>query len=130
MNGGGTEWEGDTESEAVSRLWTISPEPDAELELMEPEIVTWAEVGHSTYRATQAPLHVLLLKFVLLDIKSSFYGLVPHKLAYYPNEKFLCSPIVFLVGLMFLICHFNLFQTIYTVEKKPGESIMQLSFSQ
>ena len=55
MNGGGAEREGDTESETGSRLWAISPEPDAGLELTDREIVTWAEVGHLTDWATQAP---------------------------------------------------------------------------
>ena len=59
MNGGGAEREGDTESEAGSRLWAISPEPDAGLELMEREIVTWADVGRPTDWATQAPLFIL-----------------------------------------------------------------------
>ena len=40
MNGGGAEREGDTESEAGSRLRAISPEPDAGLELTDREIVT------------------------------------------------------------------------------------------
>ena len=35
------ERQGDTESEADSRLWAISPEPDAGLELADCEIVTW-----------------------------------------------------------------------------------------
>ena len=52
---GGAEREGDTESEAASRLWAISPEPDAGLELTDREIVTWAEVGRLTDWATQAP---------------------------------------------------------------------------
>ena len=54
MNGGGAEREGDTESEAGSRLSAISPEPDARLELMDREIVTGAEVRRLTDRATQA----------------------------------------------------------------------------
>ena len=33
MNGGGSEREGDTESEGGSRLRAVSPEPDAGLEL-------------------------------------------------------------------------------------------------
>ena len=41
MNGGGAEREGVTESETGSRLRTISPEPDAGLELADREIVTW-----------------------------------------------------------------------------------------
>ena len=40
MDGGGAEREGDTESEAGSRLWAISPEPDTGLELTSCEIVT------------------------------------------------------------------------------------------
>ena len=41
----GAEREGDTESETGSRLWAISPEPDAGLELTDREI---AEVGRLT----------------------------------------------------------------------------------
>ena len=47
--------EGDTEPEAGSRLQAVSTEPDAGLELTDPEIMTWAEVGHLTDWATQAP---------------------------------------------------------------------------
>ena len=54
MNGGG-QGEGDTESETGSRLWAVSTEPDVGLELTDREIVTWAEVGRLTDRATQAP---------------------------------------------------------------------------
>ena len=43
--GGGAEREGDTESEAGSRLRAVSTEPDAGLELMDCEIMTCAEVG-------------------------------------------------------------------------------------
>ena len=56
MNGGGAEREGDTESEAGSRLQAVSPEPDAGLELTDREIVTQAEVGCLTDRAAQVPL--------------------------------------------------------------------------
>ena len=55
MNGGGAEREGDTESEAGSRLWAVSTEPDVGLELTNHEIMTWAEVGCLTDWATQAP---------------------------------------------------------------------------
>ena len=40
MNGGGAEREGDTESEAGSKLRTISPGPDTGLELTDREIMT------------------------------------------------------------------------------------------
>ena len=46
MNRGGAEREGDTESEAGSRLQAVSTEPDTGLELiMSHEMVTRAEVG-------------------------------------------------------------------------------------
>ena len=48
--------ERETESEAGSRLWAISTEPDAGLELTDREIVTRAEVRRLTDWATQAPL--------------------------------------------------------------------------
>ena len=40
MNGGGSEREGGTESEAGSRLWAVSTEADAGLELTYHEIMT------------------------------------------------------------------------------------------
>ena len=55
MNREGAEREGDTESETGSRLWAVSTEPDTGLELTDREIMTWAEVGHLTNWATQAP---------------------------------------------------------------------------
>ena len=58
VSGGGAEREreGDTESETGSRLWAVSTEPDAGLELTSREITTRAEVGRSADRATQALL--------------------------------------------------------------------------
>ena len=47
--------EGDTESKAGSRIWAVSTEPDAGLELTNREIVTWAKVGRPTEWATQVP---------------------------------------------------------------------------
>ena len=55
MSEGGAEREGDTESEADSRLLAISPEPEAGLELTDREIMTWVKVGRLTDWATQAP---------------------------------------------------------------------------
>ena len=45
MSRGGAEREGDTESEAGSRLPAVSPEPHAGLEPMNREIMNGAEVG-------------------------------------------------------------------------------------
>ena len=47
--------EGDTESEAGSRLRAISTKPKMGLESINPEMMTWAKVGRLTNRATQAP---------------------------------------------------------------------------
>ena len=55
-----TETEPDTESEAGSRLWAVSTEPDAGLEFTNREITTWAEAGRLTDWATQAPLFSFL----------------------------------------------------------------------
>ena len=62
VSGEGAEIEGDTESEAGSGLWAVSTEPDVGLELMDCEIMTWAEVGHSTDWATQAPQYGFISK--------------------------------------------------------------------
>ena len=67
----GAEREGDTESEAESRLWAVSTEPDVGLELTNHEIMTSAEVGHLTDWATQEPQisHVLNeLRLLLLIV--------------------------------------------------------------
>ena len=56
MSWGGAEREGDTESEAGSRLWVVSTEPDMGLDTNY-EITTWAEVRHLTDWATQVPLN-------------------------------------------------------------------------
>ena len=48
MNEGRSEREGDTDSEAGSRLRAVSTEPDRRLELTDHEIMTRAEVGSST----------------------------------------------------------------------------------
>ena len=45
MSWGGAQREGDTESEAGSRLQAVSTEPDPGLELTNHEIMTWVEVG-------------------------------------------------------------------------------------
>ena len=47
----------DTESEAGSRLWAVSTEPHAGLELTNREIMTWAKVRGLTDWATQVPLY-------------------------------------------------------------------------
>ena len=61
MNGGGSEREGDTESETGSRLRAVSIEPDAGLELTDREIMTRAEVGHLT-EPPRCPNEELFLK--------------------------------------------------------------------
>ena len=51
--------EGETESEAGSKLWAVSTEPDAGLELTTCKVMTWAEVRRLTDWTTQAPQYAL-----------------------------------------------------------------------
>ena len=52
---------GDIESEAGSRLWAVSTEPNMGLKLINHRIMTWAKVGGLTDCATQAPLDIVIL---------------------------------------------------------------------
>ena len=56
MSGGGAGSKGDTESEAGSRFWADSSEPNAGLEPTNCEIMIWAEVGLLTNWATEVSL--------------------------------------------------------------------------
>ena len=70
MSGGRAEIEGDTKSEAGSRLWAVSPEPDTGLEITDREIMNWAEVGRLTDWATLAPqvFQLLWIPYYMLSI--------------------------------------------------------------
>ena len=57
MSIGGEERGGDTESEAGSKLWAVSTEPNVGLKLTDCEIMTWGEVRCLTSWATQAPYY-------------------------------------------------------------------------
>ena len=72
MNGGGAETEGETECEAGSRLWAVSTEPDMGLKLTDCEIMTWAEVKHSTDWATQEPWGMLTFEKTIYYVRNSF----------------------------------------------------------
>ena len=63
--GRGREQRRHLESEADSRLWAVSTEPDTGLEPMNHEIMTWAKVGRLTDWVTQAPQN---LNFFLIFI--------------------------------------------------------------
>ena len=54
--------------EAGSRLWAVSTEPEVGPEPTNSEIMTWAEVGHLTDWATQAPLALTLNKNVFMPL--------------------------------------------------------------
>ena len=58
----GAQREGDTESESGSRLWAVSIELNAGLELTNQEIMTWAKVRRLTDWATQAPQEIAFRK--------------------------------------------------------------------
>ena len=79
----GPEREGDTESEAGSRLRAVSTEPYVGLELTECTIMTWAKVRHLSGWATQVPQAQSYLKAALPDKGYKFYYLgVAEKMAY------------------------------------------------
>ena len=72
--------ERETEFEAGFRLWAVSTEPNVRLKIMNCEIMTWAEVRHSTDWATQAPhqrflffFHNILLLIYISGSKSLPY---------------------------------------------------------
>ena len=62
VSGGGAEREGDTESEGGSRLWAGSTEPDAGLEFINYEIMTWAKVRRLTDWVTHVSQTLFVLK--------------------------------------------------------------------
>ena len=70
---GGAEREGDTESEAVSRLWAVSTKPESGLELTNHEIMTWAEVRCLTNWATQAPQNAGCFLKIRRNVESERY---------------------------------------------------------
>ena len=53
---------GDTESEAGSRLWAVSTEPDTGPKPTNCDIMTWAKARRLTDWATQAPLQYYFSK--------------------------------------------------------------------
>ena len=66
MSKGGAKREGDTESKAGSRLWAVSTEPDAGLELTNCETMAWAEVEPLTNWARQAPVNIFKLDNIIV----------------------------------------------------------------
>ena len=76
MSGAGAERQGDTESEAGSRLWAVSTEPDAGLKLTNGEIMTRAEVGRLTDGATQVPQFFTVL--ITVGANSHLQSLYAH----------------------------------------------------
>ena len=67
---GGTKREGDTESEAGSRIQAVSSEPNMGLKPMNCEIPTWTEVGLLTDGAARCPkrCYILLFNDILLAV--------------------------------------------------------------
>ena len=65
MSRGGAERDGNTKSEAGSRLWAVSTMPDMGLELMNLKIMTWAAQLTAPLRHSGAPpiLHILFFFF-------------------------------------------------------------------
>ena len=75
VSGGGTEIERKTLILKGSRLWAVSTESDVGLELTSREIMTWAEVGHLTDWAIQAPQSKDLNKGAGASLKDTSHDL-------------------------------------------------------
>ena len=73
MSRGGAEREGDTESEARSRLQAVSTEPDAGLKLTNCKIMTWVEVRCLTDWAIQVSLY-RTISFFFFNVYSFLRG--------------------------------------------------------
>ena len=76
-SGRGAEREGDTESEAGSRLWAVLTEPDVGLELTNLEIMTWVEVRRFTDWATQALLFLIFWETSILFSRVAAPACIP-----------------------------------------------------
>ena len=68
--------ERDTESEAGSRLWAVSTEPNTGLQLMNREIMTWAKGKRLTDWATWAPLFSFFLKKNFQPVSNELHFLI------------------------------------------------------
>ena len=113
-NGGGAEGEGDTESEAGSRLWAVSTEPDAGPEPTDCEIMTWAKVRCSTDWATQAP-HKLIILLGGINIKVC------------PLRK--NNPLCSLIGTTFFPLDIGIAPQCYKILQKSPRIIMSASIN-
>ena len=61
MSMGGAGRGGDTESEAGSKLWAVSTEPDVGLEFTNREIMTWAKTDVQPTEPPRRPCIILLM---------------------------------------------------------------------
>ena len=73
MSRGGAEREGDTESQAGSRVWIVSTEPNARLEPTIHEIMTWAEVGQLNRLSHPGSPEILILRQTKLINKRKWH---------------------------------------------------------
>ena len=70
----GRKREEDTDAEAASRLWDVSTEPDVGLELLNHEIMTWAEVRHNQLSHPGTPTKQIFLILIKSTFKSSSFA--------------------------------------------------------
>ena len=86
----GREREGDTESEAGSRLRPVSTEPDVGLKPTNQEIMTWAKVGCLTDWATQASQGVFKwwpFPWSVLPQRKTWLRRAPGQMVCVPNSR-------------------------------------------
>ena len=102
------ERERDTESEAGSRLWAVSTEPDTGLELTSLETLTWEEARCSTDWATQMPHMIFFIDFgywPLIRYMICKYFLPFHVLSFHFVEYFFCCTEVPALLICFCLCY-------------------------
>ena len=87
--------EGDTESEAGSRLRGVSTEPDAGLKPTNREIMTWTEVRCSTDWATQAPLEKLFIIHISCSTSFLRKAKLEEQVRMYMHEQAPQGPLLF-----------------------------------
>ena len=99
--------EGDTESETGSRLWAVSTEPDARLELTDREIMTWAKVGRST---TEPPRCSNVQSYIYIFLISINHKCICMCVYVHTNHVFLFFPTNYclVMGPIMLLCIYSI----------------------
>ena len=95
VSGGGAESDGDTESQAGSRLWAVSTDWHGALNSQQ-EIMTWVEVGSLTNWAIQVPRKQLISDYYCHRLELSILGLYINGILQCVCVFYVCQCLTFL----------------------------------